>query len=148
VLDLGCGGGSLLLNLNCEKKIGVEINPIARTEVEGNGIEVHEDLATVPEQSVDVAVSNHSLEHFFCPLNTLRELNDKLVERGRLVLCVPVDDWRTQKQFNPEDINHHLYTWTPLLLGNLLTEAGYQIDHIWLYSHAWPPSNWQKLDNL
>jgi hypothetical protein len=65
---------------------------------------------------------------------------------GRLVLCVPIDDWRAQKTYNPNDIHHHLYTWTPLLLGNLLLEAGYSIERIWVYSHAWPPRNWRKLD--
>jgi hypothetical protein len=77
----------------------------------------------------------------------LHELHNKLVKKGRLVLCVPIDDWRTQKQFNPDDINHHLYTWTPLLMGNLLREAGYKIERIWVYTHAWP-SAWQKLDRF
>ena len=146
VLDFGCGNGALLLHLDCKRRLGVEINPAARVEAEQAGVEVHETLATVPDQSVDVVVSNHVLENVLCPLQTLRELHSKLVVRGRLVLCVPIDDWRTQKQVNLNDINHHLYTWTPLLMGNLLAEAGYQVERVWVYTHAWPPSNWQKLD--
>jgi SAM-dependent methyltransferase len=146
VLDFGCGSGALLLNLNCRKRIGVEINPIARKEAEEHGLEVHESLSTIPDQCVDVVISNHSLEHVLCPLQSLQELRRKLVRGGRLVLCVPIDDWRTQKIVNLDDINHHLHTWTPLLLGNLLSEAGYQIERVWIYTHAWPPKHWQKLD--
>lgn len=146
VLDFGCGSGSLLLQLDCKRRIGVEINPVARGAAEQAGLEVYETLATVPGRSADVAISNHALEHVLCPLHVLRELRGKLVKGGQLVICVPIDDWRTQKQFNPNDINHHLYTWTPLLMGNLLIEAGYQVERVWIYTHAWPPSNWQKLD--
>jgi hypothetical protein len=43
-----------------------------------------------------------------------------------IVLYVPVDDWRSRRQRRVDpDINHHLYTWTPLLLANLLREAGF-----------------------
>ena len=146
VLDFGCGNGALLLHLDCKRRIGAEINPAARVEAKQTGIEVHETLATVPDQSVDVVISNHALEHVVCPLQTLRELHDKLIRGGRLMLCVPLDDWRTQKQVNLNDINHHLYTWTPLLMGNLLSEAGYQVARVWVYTHAWPPLNWQRLD--
>ncbi len=30
--------------------------------------------------------------------------------------------------YNPEDVNHHLHTWTPQLLGNSLLEAGFRSD--------------------
>ena len=92
-----------------------------------------------------MAISNHALEHVLCPVQTLRELREKLVQGGQLVVCVPIDDWRTEKQFKANDINNHLYTWTPLLMGNLLAEAAYEVDRVWVYTHAWP-SNWQKLD--
>ena len=89
---------------------------------------------------------DYTLEHVLSPLEALRDVRSKLVVGGRLVLCVPIDDWRTQKLFDPRDVNHHLYTWTPLLLGNLLTEANYEVERVWIYTHAWPPSNWQRLD--
>ncbi|MFH1942568.1 MAG: class I SAM-dependent methyltransferase [bacterium] len=148
VLDFGCGNGSLLFHLDCRRRIGVEINPIARAVAEQMGIEVHATLDTVPDKSVDTVISNHALEHTLCPYETLRALRGKLLEDGRLVLCLPIDDWRTQKAFVADDINHHLYTWSPLILGNLLIEAGYRPERIWLYTHAWPPTHWQKLDQI
>jgi SAM-dependent methyltransferase len=146
VLDFGCGDGSLLSYLNCKRRIGMEINLAARVEAEKAGVEIHETLGSIPDQSVDIIISNHALEHVLCPMETLRELHDKLVLGGKLVLCLPIDDWRTQKSVNNKDVNHHLYTWTPLLLGNLLIEAGFDVERVWVYTHAWPPVNWQKLD--
>jgi hypothetical protein len=32
-----------------------------------------------------------------------------------------------------------LYTWSPLNLGNLFNEAGYQIEFSKPYFHKWPP---------
>ena len=148
VLDFGCGNGALLFHLNCARRIGVEVNPAAQEVAERTGVEVHATLESIPDRSADVAVSNHALEHTLCPYDTLRELRTKLVEKGRLVLCVPIDDWRNQKFFVSDDVNHHLYTWSPLLLGNLITEAGFRPERIWLYTHAWPPLHWQKLDRI
>lgn len=146
VLDFGCGNGSLLYHLNCQRRVGIEVNPAARDEAQRLGIEVYADVNEIAENSITVVISNHALEHVLCPLQTLKQLRVRLVSGGRLVLCLPLDDWRTQQYVNVQDINHHLYTWTPLLIGNLLSEAGFAVDKAWVYTHAWPPSHWQQLD--
>ncbi len=146
VLDFGCGGGWLLRNLECKHRIGVEINPTAHVVVKRNNIEVHETLADIANGSVDVVISNHALEHVPAPLTTLIELRRVLVPGGRIVLAVPIDDWRAGKTFTKPDINNHLYTWSPKLLGNLLCEAGFDVNKIWVYTHAWPPRYWQRLN--
>jgi SAM-dependent methyltransferase len=148
VLDFGCGGGTLLASLTCARKLGVEINPVARAEAASNGIEVFEALAAVPDGVVDLAVSNHALEHVFSPLDALRTLRPKLKATGQLVLVVPIDDWREQPDFDASDIDHHLYTWTPRLLGNLLSEAGFRVKEISVLTHAWFP-RWERwIDRL
>ena len=53
------------------------------------------------------------------------------------MLWLPLDDWRTQREPD-EDVNHHLYTWTPLLLHNLLDEAGFEVRECRVVTHAWP----------
>lgn len=146
VLDFGCGNGSLLYNLNCRKRIGVEINPAAQSEAKQLGIEVYSSLKQIEDDSIDLVISNHALEHVLCPLLVLKEIHKKLLSKGRLVLCLPIDDWRKQVKFNLRDQNHHLYTWTPQLIGNLLLEAGYKNIEPRIYTHAWPPKNWEKLD--
>lgn len=148
VLDFGCGGGTLLRSLECARRVGVEINPVARAEASAHGLEVFETLAEVPDGMADVVVSNHALEHVINPVATLSELRKKLKAGGKLVLVVPLDDWRDQRSYDPKDIDHHLYTWTPRLLGNLLSEAGYVVGDVSVLTHAWFP-NWPRwIDRL
>lgn len=143
VLDFGCGGGTLLRSLECARRVGVEINPVARVEASAHGIEVFETAAEVPDAVADVIVSNHSLEHVTHPFAVLQALRGKLKARGKLVLVVPLDDWRVQRSYTPQDIDHHLYTWTPLSLGNLLSEAGCDVGEVSVLTHAWFP-NWTR----
>lgn len=145
VLDFGCGSGAMLRSIECARRIGIEVNPAARTAAVAEGIEVHAALSDIRPSSVDVVVSNHALEHVGDPLGVCRQLQEVLVPGGRLVLCLPVDDWRVQRSFRPGDRDHHLYTWTPQLVGNLLSDAGFLVVTSEILVHAWPPM-WKWLD--
>jgi SAM-dependent methyltransferase len=163
VLDFGCAGGGLLGGLVAARRIGVEINDVAReAAVRDHAVEAYKSLADVPDAVADVVVSNHTLEHIAAPFDALCQLRPKLKPNGRLVLVLPIDDWRAQRRWHADDINRHLYTWTPMNLGNLLDEAGYRPEELriihrtlmrgfdklarlpqpafeavsWLYSHA------------
>lgn len=127
VADFGCAGGAMLAGLDCARRIGIEINDTARAAAErDHGIETYASTAEVPDGVADVVVSNHALEHIEAPIDALRQLRPKIAPGGKLVLLLPIDDWRSQRRWDPDDINRHLYTWTPLLLGNALDEAGYR----------------------
>jgi SAM-dependent methyltransferase len=141
VLDFGCGGGGLLYNLVCTRKIGVDVNPAAREVAAGRGVECYTHLKEVPDGIADVIVSDHALEHIPYPIEALRQLRAKLKPHGILSVCVPIDTWRRQKRYDPEDRNHHLHTWTPQLLGNTLNEAGYDVVTVCGRINAWP-GNW------
>lgn len=126
VLDFGCAGGTVLAALPASRKIGVELNDLARESAQREfGLEVHKRLADVPDHVADVVISSHTLEHLEAPIEALRQLRTKIKPGGKLVLVLPIDSWRHQQAWNPDDINHHLYTWTPLLLGNALHDAGF-----------------------
>jgi SAM-dependent methyltransferase len=126
VLDFGCAGGGMLAGLPGARKIGVELNDVAReSAVKEYGLEAYKSLDTTPDAVADVIVSNHTLEHLASPFEALRQLRSKLKPDGKLVLVLPIDDWRAQRAWDPRDINRHLYTWSPLNLGNLLDEAGW-----------------------
>ena len=127
VLDFGCAGGSLIASIDCGKRLGVEINPVARRAASERGIVTYPALEDVPDNSVDVVITSHTLEHIPHPYVALRQIRDKLKPDGKLVLLLPIDDWRRGRKYHGGDVNNHLYTWTPLLLGNLLTEAGYRV---------------------
>jgi len=142
ILDFGCGGGFLLKNLDCRRRIGVEINPAAALIAAENGIECHASLDKVPDESVDLVISNHALEHVGNPLEMLQELRKKLVPNGKIVIVVPCE--ATTLPFNPEDINQHIYTWNPQLLGNLAQQAGFKVIEVSALYHKWP-ANFVKL---
>ncbi len=125
LLDFGCGSGNLLNALDARVKIGLEINPHAVAHAEQLGIKVFSNISQIPSESVDHVISNHALEHVPSPLDSVKEIRRVMRNDGKLTICVPIDDWRRAKKFNPVDINNHLHTWTPQLLGNLFVEAGF-----------------------
>lgn len=141
VVDFGCGSGAILECLGAAQKLGIEVNVAAREEASRRGIETLESADEVPRQFADVVISNHALEHTVRPIDELEALRDILKPTGRLVLCVPFDDWRKNRRFRVTQCepDHHLYTWSPLLLRNLLEEAGYDVMESRLLHFTWPP---------
>lgn len=141
VLDFGCGGGFLLKVLDARKKIGVEINPHARACAKGFGIETFSNISQVSGH-FDKVISCHVLEHIPHPRQAILELKAKLRdEQSKLLMLLPLDDWRSksQRNFDIADVNMHIYTWTPQLLGNLLNSCDMRIVEIKVINHAWPP---------
>ncbi len=137
VLDFGCGGGFLLKNLKCDKKVGIEVNPLAADIARKNGIEVFTRVDDVPDEYVDVIISNNALEHTLQPLQELRSLYKKLQLSGKIIFVVPCES--ISYSYQPNDINHHLYSWSPMCIGNLFSEAGFSIIESKAYIHKWPP---------
>jgi SAM-dependent methyltransferase len=137
VLDFGCGGGYLLKSLTCARRLGVEINPDAREMALANGVEAYSTTAEVPDGSCDVVISNHALEHTEKPLDELRELLRTLRPGGIAVIVTPSES--PYKAYRADDPNHHLYTWSPMNLGNLLATAGFAEVRSTALFHRWPP---------
>jgi 2-polyprenyl-3-methyl-5-hydroxy-6-metoxy-1,4-benzoquinol methylase len=139
VLDFGCGGGFFLKAIHCSTKSGVEVNPAARKTCIENGIPATGEISTVPTSSVSLVTSIHSLEHVLQPLTVLEELHRVLHHGGRLLVCTPIDHWWTFRRYERNDIHHHLFTWTAQNLGNLISEAGFEVESIKTWTFAWPP---------
>jgi SAM-dependent methyltransferase len=137
VLDFGCGGGFLLSKLRCGKKVGVEVNESAAETARGKGIEVFHSAAEVPDDYVDTIISNNALEHTLHPLEELKTLYRKLRGGGKIIFVVPCES--VTYKYVPNDINHHLYSWSPMCIGNLFTEAGFSVIESKPYIHKWPP---------
>lgn len=131
VLDFGCAHGALLDAIPAARKLGVEVNDAARAQAaEKPGIETYKSLADVDDSIADVVISSHTLEHIAAPYDALCQLRPKLKPGGRLVLVLPIDDWRAQRNYDPKDMNRHLYTWTPMNIGHLLDEAGFDVQEV------------------
>lgn len=140
VVDFGCATGALLATLPGQRKIGVEVNEPALARARSRGFDVVSSSAELPSNIADVVISNHALEHTLHPMLELRELWRALKPGGRLVLWLPLDDWRVQRSPRDDDSDQHLYTWTPLLLGNLLAEARFRVETARVVASAWRPN--------
>lgn len=146
VLDFGCGDGALLEALPAGRKIGIEVSPTARSYAASRRLETHEATNEVESDIADVVISHHSLEHVLSPLDELRELRRVLKPSGTLHLWLPIDDWRAQRRVGDGlDRDHHLYTWTPRLIANLLREAGFELERAEVVTDAWHPRVTPKL---
>jgi len=142
VLDFGCSSGHLLAQLSCARRIGVEVNPAAIAEAKDRLDAVYTDVAEVPAESVDKIISNHALEHVAHPLTELQKLYRVLKPGGTIILVVPCET--VACSYVPDDINAHLYSWSPSNLGNLLTKAGFKVESATPYAHKWPPHSYLR----
>jgi SAM-dependent methyltransferase len=137
ILDFGSGGGFLLETLKSRSKIGVEINAVAARDAVGRGIKTVGTLQEVPNESIDVVISNHALEHVEAPMAIARAMRDKLRLNGLIIIVVPCERYDTQ--YFEHNRDRHLYTWSPVNLGNLFHYAGFEIIDVRRYAHRWPP---------
>lgn len=137
VLDFGAGGGYLLSNLKCQRKIGLEINVSAHSEIKRNGAEAVSSLEKISNESIDTIISSNALEHTLHPLNEIKHLYEKLKPNGKIIFVVPCEN--ISYSYVPWDINHHLYSWSPMCLGNLFSEAGFHVLESKPFIHKWPP---------
>jgi SAM-dependent methyltransferase len=135
VIDFGCGGGFLLKSINCKDKIGIEINDIARKNIDDFGIKSFKYVQDTPDNWADCIISNHALEHVPDPLNQILLLKEKVKKGGKIIFVVPYDSF----EYKPNDINYHFFSWSPMNLGNLFTEAGYKVIESKAFIHKWPP---------
>jgi ubiquinone/menaquinone biosynthesis C-methylase UbiE len=125
VLDFGCGTGGILERLDCSARIGIEIGEAAAQIARDKGIEVHSSLADVPDNSVDAAISFHAVEHVEAPAEILRALARVAKPGAPLRLIVPGENPHDARQAHwRPNRDLHLFTWTPLLFGNLAQVAG------------------------
>jgi SAM-dependent methyltransferase len=139
VLDFGCGGGFLLKHLNCRERIGIEINPVAREYCnQVNEIKCCESLEYIPDRSVDVIISSHCLEHTTNPFELISLLFEKLKKHGKIIIVVPLDSYKYS--WRPDDIDNHLYSFSPMNLGNILQGVGFQGIRTEVILHKWVPA--------
>jgi SAM-dependent methyltransferase len=138
VVDFGSAAGHLLDHLRVREATGVDVNPLNQRLAKAFGRRVVARTEELPDEATDVVVSHHTLEHVLDPYEELRQLHRILVPGGRLVLILPIDDWRRQRAAEPADPDNHLFTWTPRLIANLLKEAGFAVKEARVRHHAYP----------
>lgn len=136
VLDFGCGGGHLLENIDCKEKYGVEINKIAAKEAKKKFTIFHKS-EYLPKEKFDTIISNQVLQHCENPRQELINLNKSLKKNGKIIIYVACAG--PKLNYDKEDINFQLYSWSPMNLGHLLTSCEFNVIKTKAIYSRWPP---------
>lgn len=137
VLEWGCGAGWNLAALKAGRRVGMDVEPALQAQVEASGAEFVATSRTFGDAAFDVVISHHSLEHAPDPLPVLMELQRLLRPGGRLLLAVPYEFGRPQRRYRPEEPNHHLFSWNPQTLGNLVALTGLRVESVGLRAYGY-----------
>lgn len=123
ILDLGCGSHKTL-----KRAIGVDFVPRGERipTLEGDPIseaDLVSDISVslpVEDNSQDVIIGRHILEHMLNPIFVLNIWLAKLRKGGRLILALPNQDWHSTIPMNTE----HVVAYNPDSAVTLLTAMG------------------------
>lgn len=91
VADFGCGNGDFLkiAKSHCADVIGIELQQKYVDKLNKDGISCVNNVDAIENNSLDVIVSFHVLEHLPNPLETLSKLMNKVVSGGKILIEVP-----------------------------------------------------------
>jgi SAM-dependent methyltransferase len=128
VLEYGVGTCLNLRFLRCRSKVGFDLSDAGRETAEELGIEFVTDIAALDGRQFSAVICHHVLEHVPDPLAILERIKAQLRPGGRLILCVPFETARAFRAYQAGTIDHHIYSWNPMSLGNLVHDAGFQIE--------------------
>lgn len=137
ILDVGCGKGKFL---QVAARHGWEawgIEPSQRSlsyAQDRSGMKIvggrFED-ADLPDGYFDVVTMWHTLEHFYHPDETLKNVRGKLRDGGLLIIRVPNgaswDFSLGRAKWFHLDVPRHLYHFSPDSLGRLIEQAGFRV---------------------
>lgn len=137
VFEYGVGSGWNLANVSCRRKTGFDVRPELKERVESLRIEFYANTAHLPAGSFNLVLCHHTLEHLPDPVRALGEMKRLLAPEGRLLLVVPYEKQRRYRHYDPNEPNHHLYSWNVQTLGNLVAVAGFQVGSTWLANEGY-----------
>lgn len=136
VLDFGCGTAATLdackRAARC-KTIGMDFNPRVLASLAKSG---HQALLSdksgwecLADQSVDLIISNHSIEHLYDPIDALKQLRRVLKPGGTLDLATPNPKGFSARLFNEYwfglEAPRHIMLFSPELMTTLLKKSGF-----------------------
>ncbi len=150
VIDVGCATGDLLQAVRAHGNpnvLGIEPSAHAANGARQRwGIDVLNNTlerASLPDDSVDVAILSHTIEHLPSPSTTLSELRRVVAPSGALVLWLPnVESFAArllEEWWIGYDAPRHFYGFTPDTLTQLLRLHGFQVHSI---THEWIALEW------
>lgn len=138
-LDVGCGGGGLLLALRgrAARLAGVDPQTRWRRRLEEAGLTVHKSVDELPADArFDVIGLFHVLEHMKDPASFVRALLGRLAPGGRLIVEVPSADDALLSLYRSVPFSRFTY-WSPHLflfnattLRRLFAKAGAEVQSV------------------
>ncbi len=128
VVEFGVGSGWNLIDLECERRIGIDVAEFLEERLTDSGIEFMSNSEGLADGVADVVICHHMLEHVSSPVEALTEMRRILSPQGRLLLHVPYETQRKWRRFDRSEPNHHLFAWNPQTLANLVEEAGFRVE--------------------
>lgn len=134
IADFGCGNGDFLklMRSHCTSIIGIELQSDFIKNLNDEGIPCTNDIHSINDNSLDVIVSFHVIEHLPQPIETLTALRDKLVSGGQILIEVPhANDFLLSviqcEQFKQFTLwSQHLVLHTRESLRRLLQHVGFE----------------------
>ena len=146
LLEVGCGLGYLLDVFRNDgwEVLGVEpyfqACRYAREELGLKIINSILETADLPDESFDLVLLNHVIEHVDDPLRTFREVNRVLKHNGHFVIETPRYDTLMFKLLGRRErsisCSGHIYFFTTQTLKNLYEEAGFRKVELWFVGRS------------
>lgn len=138
VLDVGCGSGHTLLELERLgwRVYGVEIDKYAVKRANKNGLKHvyfggYNRVSKFNNSFFDAIRIYHVIEHLENPEECMRILHNKLNNNGELLIGTPNIESITAKLFQSYwfnlDVPRHIWLFSPSTLTTLLTKSGFEI---------------------
>lgn len=141
ILELGSATGEFLAELRRRGRpnlVGLELSAdAARIARERHGLDVRaDDLegARLPEESFDLVVMRHVLEHLPDPRATLSVIARLLRPGGACIFTIPNVDSHTARIFGADwygyDVPRHFYLFPRRTLGTMLKVVGLGVERV------------------
>ena len=120
ILEYGVGYGWNLRSLPNRIKVGFDLATHLSTEIEKSGISFVSDTSQLQDESFDIVICHHVLEHVSNPSEVLQEIKRLLKTNGKLLLFVPYEKEKIYHHYNPNEPNKHIFSWNVQTLGKLV----------------------------
>ncbi|MHA3771582.1 class I SAM-dependent methyltransferase [Verrucomicrobiota bacterium sgz303538] len=131
VLDLGCGYGEFINQIDCRKRYALDLNPDAPSHLDAGVQFFQQDCSTtwpLPEASVDVIFTSNFFEHLPSKQalsQTLRQAIRCLRPNGRLIALGPNAKYLGGAYWDFFD--HHTVL-TEMSLGEAMSMEGFEVE--------------------